>query len=46
MAVNENNTIEDLKFTSLGYALCLASTDLIIEIVREKTIEHLYLVIV
>lgn len=39
MAV-DNNLIKDLKFTGTGCALCLASADLTIEIVKGKTIDR------
>ena len=38
MAVDETGTINDLKFTGSGCALCLASADLMIETVKGKTI--------
>lgn len=35
-----DNKIKDLKFTGSGCALCIASADLMIETVKEKTIEE------
>ncbi len=40
IAVDENNKIQDLKFTGSGCALCIASADLMIETVKGKTIEE------
>ena len=40
MAVDETGTISDLKFTGSGCALCLASADLAVETVKEKTIDE------
>ena len=40
MAVDETGKINDLKFTGSGCALCLASADLGIEIVKEKTLDE------
>ena len=40
IAVDENNQIQDLKFTGSGCALCIASADLMIETVKGKTIEE------
>ena len=40
MAVDKNSLIKDLKFTGSGCALCLASADLTIEIIKGKTIDR------
>ena len=40
MAVDEKGTINELKFTGSGCALCLASADLAIEMLKGKTIEE------
>ena len=45
MAVDETGTIEDLKFTGSGCALCLASADLTIETVKGKTIDEARVII-
>ena len=40
MTIDRNNTIENLKFTGSGCALCLASADLTIETIEGKTVER------
>lgn len=40
LAVNQTGTIIDLKFKGSGCALCLASADLMSEIVKQKTIDE------
>lgn len=40
LTVDENSVIKDIKFTGSGCALCLASADLMIEIVKGKTIKE------
>lgn len=45
MAVDEKDTISDLKFTGSGCALCLASADLAIETVKGKTIDEATVII-
>ena len=37
MAMDKSGTIDDLKFTGAGCALCLASADLMIEAIEGKT---------
>ena len=40
LTMDENSIIKDLKFTGSGCALCLASADLMIEIIKGKTINE------
>ena len=40
IAIDKNNTIKKVKFTGSGCALCLASADLAIEIIKGKTINE------